>query len=147
MKKLHEVDLSANSTARRYVKSEVVTVKFAEGPGIIASREGRNRYATGDALITGSTGDHWSVSRDRFDAKYTPVPPLAHGHNGSYKNRPLPVLALQVHETFCIERVTGGDLLHGNAGDWLMQYAPGDYGIVEDAKFRKVYRAVDETLT
>lgn len=145
MKKLQQIDLASDPKARSYVKNEVVTVEFAAMPGIIASREGRNRYSAGDALITGSTGDHWSVTRDRFDAKYAPIPPLTHGDNGKYKNLPLPVLALQVHEPFCIERVRGGDLLHGNAEDWLMQYAPGDYGIVENAKFRKVYRMYEET--
>ena len=36
-----------------------------------------------------------------------------------------------------------GDIIHGKAGDWLLQYAPGDYGIVEAAKFAKVYKRVD----
>jgi hypothetical protein len=28
----------------------------------------------------------------------------------------------------------------GAAGDWLMQYAPGDFGIVAGARFSSVYR-------
>ena len=39
-------------------------------------------------------------------------------------------------------RAHGGDLLRGAALDWLLQYAPGDYGIVENARFQAVYRPV-----
>ena len=122
MKKLSQIDLASDARARRFVKDEIVTVEFADAAGSIVSREGPNRYAKGDALIKGSTGDDWSVSRNRFDAKYVPVPPLTHGSDGRYKNKPLPVLALQMDEAFALERSSGGDLIKGNAGDWLCCY-------------------------
>ena len=37
-------------------------------------------------------------------------------------------------------RSAGGDLLRGEAGDWLVQYAVGDHGIVADTRFERVYR-------
>lgn len=141
--RLDAVDLRADSSAARYVKHETVQVRFAIAPGEILSREGLNRHAAGDALITGSTGDRWSVSRGRFDARYQPVPPGTDGQDGAYVNRPLPVLARQMSTAFCIARSAGGDLLRGEAGDWLLQYAPGDYGVVENARFARVYRRVD----
>lgn len=137
---LTNIDLLTDPAAKRYVKNETVAVTFAKQSGEIASREGINRFAEGDALITGSTGDRWSVTRDRFDAKYLPVPPLNHGEDGAYRNKPIPVLAKQIHAAFSVQRAAGSDVIHGNAEDWLMQYAPGDYGIVENAKFMKVYR-------
>ena len=140
---LDAVDLRADSSAARYVKHETVQVRFAIVPGEILSREGPNHYAVGDALITGSTGDRWSVSRDRFDARYQAVAPGIHGQDGAYVNQPLPVLARQMQAAFCIARSAGGDLLRGEAGDWLLQYAPGDYGVVENARFARVYRRVD----
>jgi len=140
MSTLTHIDLRTDPEARTYVKNEVVKVKFATATGVLQSREGPNTYRQGDALITGSTGDHWSVTRDRFDAKYTAVPPLRHGQDGDYKNIPMPILAKQMHRDFSIARSQGSDVIKGNAGDWLMQYAPGDYGIVEAAKFAKVYR-------
>ena len=140
MQTLTNIDLESDSQARRYVKNEIVTVTFAKECGEVASREGGNRYVIGDALITGSTGDQWSVSRARFDAKYVALSPLVHGQDGAYRNKPLPVLAKQMSIAFSVQRATDGDVIHGNAGDWLMQYAPGDYGIVEQAKFKKVYR-------
>lgn len=133
-------DLRQDPCAARYVKHETVQVAFARSSGSLESREGANRYQAGDALITGSGGDHWSVSRDRFDARYRPLPPLQHGSDGAYRNKPLPVLARQIPQPFTVPRCPGGDLLHGCAGDWLLQYAPGDWGIVEAAKFQRLYR-------
>lgn len=140
MIELAAIDLTTDPAARHYVKSEEVDVAFAQCAGELISREGPNRYQPGDALITGSTGDRWSVSRVRFDEKYQPVPPLGHGDDGRYRARPIPVLAKQMPEDFTIARRAGGDLLHGLAQDWLLQYAPGDYGIVENARFERVYR-------
>ncbi len=143
MLEFRNVDLNSDAAARRYVKDEVVDVVFAVAAGELASREGPNRFVAGDALITGSTGDRWSVSRSRFDAKYVAVPPLRQGSDGRYGARPVPVLARQIAEDFGIARTAGGDLLSGRAQDWLLQYAPGDFGIVEDARFRRVYRPLD----
>lgn len=143
MLELSKIDLASDPEAKRYLKDEVVQVRFALDAGEIVSPEGPNRYRPGDALLTGSTGNLWCVSRDRFDLKYQSVPPLAHGRDGAYRNRPLPVLAKQMHESFSIERSSGGDKLRGSESDWLLQYAPGDYGIVDQARFAQVYRCLD----
>jgi PGDYG protein len=139
---LSAIELRTSTRAATYEKHETVDVEFALTGGSVPSREGANHYSAGDALITGSTGDRWSVTRDRFDAKYAPVAPTRSGENGRYANIPAPVLAQQMLQAFSIERTTGGDVIHGKPGDWLMQYAPGDHGIVEAAKFAKVYRRI-----
>jgi PGDYG protein len=133
-------DLAADPAARRAVKDERVRVEFAKVAGEVTSGVGVNRYAAGDALITGSTGDRWSVSRDRFDAKYAPEPPTVPGDAGHYRNRPSAVLARRMDHAFTVARTTGGDALCGGPGDWLIQYAPGDYGVVESSRFERVYR-------
>ncbi|WP_345810718.1 PGDYG domain-containing protein [Paraburkholderia sp. PREW-6R] len=145
MTELKNLDLSQDADAQRVVKNETVSVAFAAAAGELMSLEGPNRYAPGDALITGSTGERWVVSRARFDAKYLPVDPaLAHGEPGAYRNRPAVVLAKQMHQAFSLARsAEGGDVLRGAAGDWIMQYAPGDYGVVQAARFAKVYRRAD----
>ncbi|OHC64096.1 MAG: hypothetical protein A2040_15925 [Rhodocyclales bacterium GWA2_65_19] len=140
MLELKNIDLSQDAAAARFAKDEVVHVVFATAPGELISREGPNRYAAGDALITGSTGDRWSVSRARFDAKYQPVAAADAGEDGRYRSRPLPVLAKQMPEAFTLARSAGGDMLQGAAQDWLLQYAPGDFGIIENARFLRVYR-------
>lgn len=134
-----QIDLSTDQGAQLFLKHEVVDVCFATAAGELISREGPNRYLTDDALITGSTGDRWSVSRARFDAKYEPVAPTQAGRDGRYQCQPIPVLAKQIHEPFSISRSAGGDLLRGATHDWLLQYAPGDFGIVKNSRFRRVY--------
>jgi hypothetical protein len=143
---LEELDLTGNIHAVWAVKDELVTVEFAVTAGTLESAVGTNRYAVGDALITGTTGDQWCVSRDRFDAKYVADAPTQSGQPGSYRNRPLPVRARRMDGAFSVRRSTGGDVLHGNAGDWLVQYAPGDHGIVAQDRFASVYRVLDSEL-
>ncbi|WP_323043575.1 PGDYG domain-containing protein [Paraburkholderia sp.] len=145
MTDLKNLDLRTDAAAHRVVKNEIVSVEFATVEGELMSLEGPNRYLRGDALITGSTGERWVVSRERFDARYLPQDSaLAHGEPGAYRNRPAVVLAKQMNETFSLARsASGGDVLHGTAGDWIMQYAPGDYGVVQAARFAKVYKLAD----
>lgn len=140
MHELKHIDLTTDPAASRYVKSETVTVAFARQAGELASLEGPNRYRAGDALITGATGSRWSVSRDRFDAKYEAVAPTVAGADGRYAARPMPVLARQIAEPFTASRSAGGDVLRGKAGDWLLQYGPGDFGVAERQRFAAVYR-------
>jgi hypothetical protein len=140
MPHLSSLDLTTDPAARRVVKDETVMVEFASAAGELMSLEGPNRYAPGDAIITGSSGERWVVSRARFDDKYLPEGAHAHGANGAYRNRPSIVLAKEMHEAFTIARSAAGDVLGGDAGDWVMQYAPGDYGVVKAGRFAKVYR-------
>jgi hypothetical protein len=137
---LDNPDLAADPDAHWVVKDEVVTVEFAAVPGMIESAVGLNRYAAGDALLTGSTGDRWCVSRERFDAKYLVELPTVHGQPGRYRNLPVAVLVRRMSVSFTVQRSAGGDVLQGKAGDWLVQYGPGDHGIVAEDRFARVYR-------
>ena len=85
-------------------------------------------------MITSETGEQWCVSRDRFELKYEFVAA------DKFRAKPVPVLAVQISVAFTISRSAGGDVLQGAPFDWLLQYAPGDYGIVENARFVKVYQ-------
>ena len=143
MLELANIDLRTDSAACHFVKTEIVEVTFAKSDGELISREGPNRYRAGDAIITGSTGDKWSVSRDRFETKYEPITRHATGQDGSYRAKPLPVLAKQIFEPFRAARSTGGDMLNGAAHDWLLQYSPGDYGVIENTRFQQVYRLLE----
>ena len=97
---LNNPDLTADPDARLAVKDETVWVEFATETGDLISAVGRNRYRPGDALITGSTGDSWCVSGDRFDAKYARLPPTVCGERGRYRNRPMTVLAKRMQTAF-----------------------------------------------
>lgn len=144
MIELTQLDLRTDPAAQRVVKDETVTVEFAAAAGELMSLEGPNSYAVGDAIVSGATGERWVVSRERFDPKYRPADTtLAHGKPGAYRNIPSPVLARRMDEPFTLLRSAGGDRLTGSAGDWVMQYAPGDYGVVKAERFAKVYRLAD----
>jgi len=140
---LEQIDLSQDPAAGRFIKTEVVQVVFAKAPGQLVSLEGPNQYQTGDALITGCTGDRWSVDRHRFDAKYQAKSPTIDGQDGHYTAKPVPVRAKQINEPFTAARSAGRDVLRGEAGDWLMQYGPGDYGVCGKSRFERVYQQVD----
>ncbi|MGI4814837.1 MAG: PGDYG domain-containing protein [Janthinobacterium lividum] len=144
MLELKNLDLRIDPDACTVVKDETVGVEFADEDGELISLEGPNRYRRGDAVITGSTGDRWVVSRERFEVKYVAADAgLTFGQTGPYRNRPTLVLAKKLDCAFSIARSDGGDILHGAAGDWVMQYAPGDYGVVQAQRFEKVYRQTD----
>lgn len=136
-------NLAADPAAVRVFKDEVVAAEFATAHGALESAVGMNHYAPGDALLTGSTGDRWCVSRDRFDAKYRPCPGTIAGGPGEYRNVRVIVYAKQIHEPFRVARAPGGDVLTGHAGDWALEYAPGDCGLVERTRFERVYRRAD----
>jgi len=138
MKNLTDIDLAAEAAAQKFIKHEIVHVIFAATDGELVSREGINRYIVGDALITSESGERWCVSRDRFELKYEAVA------ENKFRAKPVNVLAKQMLEPFSISRSAGGDVLQGVAEDWLLQYAPGDYGIVENARFVRVYRLLAE---
>lgn len=144
MIELKDIDLRGDPAAGQYVKDEVVAVEFAHANGALMSLEGPNRYEPGDALITGTGGARWVVERVRFDDKYVPADPgLAHGYPGRYRNRPAVVLAKRMDGPFSLARRAAGDVLTGTAGDWVLQYAPGDYGVVRADRFAQVYRSAD----
>lgn len=137
------VDLTTDPHAERYVKTEHVDVTFATREGDLVSLEGPNRYLVRDAIVTGSTGSRWSVSRFRFEAKYEALPPTRFGQDGRYRARPIPVLARQISAPFTAARSANGDILSGNAGDWLLQYGPGDFGVADHGRFTQVYKKID----
>jgi hypothetical protein len=139
---LSPLDLPHDPAAARYVKDETVSVEFALEAGALMSGEGLNHYAIGDALITSVDGARWVVARERFIEKYEAASTTVWLQDGAYRSRPIPVWAKQMSTAFSLARRAGGDVLHGDAGDWVMQYAPGDFGACKAARFAAVYRKV-----
>ncbi|HTP40247.1 MAG TPA: PGDYG domain-containing protein [Steroidobacteraceae bacterium] len=142
MLQLEHIDLRTDPLACSYVKDETVEVQFARTAGSLQSREGANAYAVGDALLRSQSGDRWCVSRARFELRYLPADGQRVGADGRYRNQPLPVLARRMEQPFTLLRSQGGDRLVGAAGDWLLQYAPGDYGVAVHERFERLYRPV-----
>lgn len=137
-------DLRDDPAARRARKLALdMTAEFAAGSGTLVTPEGPVAYTQGDALLTGVEGERWPVSRQRFDETYEPIAPLRPGKPGRYRKRPLVVWAKQLREAFSVELDGGRGTLGGQPGDWLLQYAPGDLGVVNATAFAKTYELLD----
>lgn len=116
-----------------------LSVRFAEKPGVCETQEGPVRYREGDAILTGPEGEQWPVRRERFDASYRPVPPTVSGGNGAYVKKPITVLARKLERPMAVAVGWQDDPIVGHAGDWVVQYGPGEYGIVSASIFDKTY--------
>lgn len=138
----HLTNLEQDHAAASYCKVEIVNVNFACDAGILTSRVGPNHYVAEDAIINAADGETWVVSRGRFDEKYLAVSPTLAGQAGRYEAKKMIVHAKQMVDAFSIAREVGGDVLAGSAGDWLIQYAPGDFGVVLNPRFQRIYRRV-----
>jgi hypothetical protein len=137
-------DLAHDPLARRARKRPVaVAVRFAAAPGTLATSEGDVRYDAGDALVTGSAGDRWPVPRTRFLETYEPLAPTRPGDDGGYRKRVALVRARRMEAAFAVTLSGGRGTLRGEAGDWLVQYAPGDVAVVDAAIFAATYELLD----
>lgn len=136
------LNLETDANAIRVQKTERVAVSFATQTGTLRSREGLNNYGVHDAIVQSASGDKWVVNRARFMDKYTAVAPLTMGENGAYDAKPKVILAKPMQADFSLYRKVGGDLLSGKAGDWVLQYDVGDFGVCEQLRFAQVYTRV-----
>lgn len=119
-----------------------VQVRFATQPGMLATLEGPVPYVPGDALLHGPQQEMWPVAYEYFRKVYAPASGQPMGQPGAYYKRPIPVAALPMAETFSAS--TGqGAVLQGKPGDWLVQYAPGHYGIVGGDIFTQTYDVIE----
>jgi hypothetical protein len=133
-------DLTRDPNAWRVIKRPVpVAVRFAGEDGTCATMEGPVRYRAGDALVTGTLGEQWPISRDRFDQTYESV------SDGIYRKRPVVAYALRLESAMSVRVGCQGDALDGRPGDWLLQYDDGEYGVVDADVFAQVYERLDES--
>jgi len=135
-----DLALASHAGAGRWRKRPLcVQVEFARADGVLDTLEGPVRYRAGDALLTGSANERWPVQRATFDARYVAADAaMRAGEDGLYRKIALTVLALQIDQAFTV-RLPDGQRLHGQRGDWLVEYAPGDQAVVADAIFQATY--------
>jgi hypothetical protein len=78
-----------------------------------------------------------------FSETYAPVSESPNpGEDGTYYKKELFVWATQIDEPFMVELSERKGVLRGARGDWLLQYAPGEYGIVGREIFETTYAIV-----
>jgi hypothetical protein len=120
-----------------------VDVRFTPIECTIETPEGVVHARPGDAIITGTAGEHWRVSRARFADKYRPVPPTGAGEAGRYVSIPNRILAVPMSESFEVLLADGVSRLHGRPGEWLVDYGDGSLGIVSEDIFASTYSVVE----
>jgi hypothetical protein len=137
-------DVSRQKGALRVVKKNCpIPVTFARETGILQTREGKVSYEGGDALLTGAEGESWPVTREYFFKVYVPASAsLKPGQNGSYLKKENTSWAVCIEESFMVELPGQRGVLRGSGGDWLLQYAPNEYGVVDQKIFKATYDRV-----
>ena len=126
--------------ARKLVRE--IEARFTPVPCTVQSREGVVHARPGDAILTGVSGEHWRVSRERFAEKYRPVPPTIAGESGRYASLPYRIMAVPMKEAFEVLLADGVSRLRGSAGDWLVDYGDGSLGIVSPPIFATTYEII-----
>jgi len=129
-------------TARKFERE--VQVRFAPDACTVQTPEGLVHARAGDAILTGTAGETWRVSRAHFHDKYRPVPPVSAGEPGPYMSRRYRILALQMRQPFEVVLADGVSHLVGRAGDWLVDYGDGSLGIVTQPIFATTYEISPE---
>ncbi len=120
-----------------------IDVRFTPVACTVQTSEGLVHAVPGDAIITGTAGEHWRVSRARFPDKYRPVPPTVAGESGRYISLPNRILAVPMTEPFEVLLADGLSRLSGRAGEWLVDYGDGSLGIVSGDIFATTYEIID----
>src|SRR4051794_37876146 len=99
--------------------------RIAEKDEFIITREGLVEARRGDAILTGVKGEIWPIQANKFLATYDIL------SNGQCRKKAIEVLAMQLDQPLQIAISERGNRLEGKRGDWLIQYAEVDFGIVE----------------
>jgi hypothetical protein len=135
-----------NSDARRIMARKLereIDVRFTAADCTVQTPEGVVHAKAGDAIITGTAGERWRVSRSRFADKYRPVPPTLAGEAGRYVSLPNRIMAVPMTEVFEVLLADGVSRLSGRPGEWLVDYGDGSLGIVSQAIFATTYEIID----
>ena len=145
---MESCELERKPEAFRVCKRSIpVTVDFAKTGGEFHTREGLVRYVAGDALLTGVEGETWPVSRDNFFATYETLDSTINGEPGLYVKTPRTVWAWRPTREVDVALPEGRGLLHAYPGDVIIEYAPGNHGVVDSQIFDKTYVVLDPPLT
>ena len=109
--------------------------EFAERDGICNTKEGRVLYKQGDAILTGTKGEQWPVSRKKFEEIYQ----IVDTEKKLYVKKSILVLGKKMAESFSVKLSWNNVSLVGKPGDWLVQYEHGSFGVVDKEIFEETY--------
>ena len=139
------INISKHPAAIRVEKLPIpIKVQWITEDGICQTLEGEVAYQAGDPVLTGAEGEQWTMPKQQFLANYKSIAPTVAGADGYYYKKPLSVYALKLDQPMDVQVGHQKNLLHGEPGDWLLQYEPGKFGIVAALIFDKTYRILGD---
>jgi len=130
----NDIDLTNDPSAQQVQKKAIpLQFRIAEQPETIQTKEGPVKAPVGAYIMTGTKGENWPIPADKFKETYDII------DDQHAAKKPLPVPAKQMQEDFFVTVSWSPDKLNGKPGDWLVQYGPGDYGVVGAGIFDETY--------
>lgn len=108
------------------------TIKTLEGP-VVAQK--------GDFVMTGTEGENWPIPKDNFKATYNIV------EKGKASKNETEVYAKQLEVPSQVKVDWSDSLLTAKPGDYLVQYGPKDYGVVDQKIFDQTYLRESATFS
>ena len=130
----NEIELTNDPSAQQVQKKAIpLQFRIAEQPETVQTLEGAVEAPAGAYIMTGTKGENWPIPADKFKETYDII------DKQHAAKKPIPVPAKQMDQNFFVTVSWSPDKLQGKPGDWLVQYGPGDYGVVEAGIFDETY--------
>ena len=134
-------ELSEDSDAIETFKKPLpLHFRIADREETIETKEGPVTAQGGDYIMTGTEGENWPIPAAKFEETYDILSTYdKEPVKGEAAKKKIIVFAKQMSEPFQVKVSWSSDLLSGDPGDYLVQYGPGDYGVVGKEIFEKTY--------
>lgn len=142
----NKVDLRENYLAHEVYKLPIVLkYEIAQTEKLVSTNEGFQTAKMGDAILTGTgtnrdgtKGEKWPIPAENFKQTYD----IDIEGPGTCAKKKITVLALEMDAPFSVKPPWSDKPLNGEKGDYLVQYGPGDMGIVAKDIFKETYRPI-----
>ena len=116
-----------------------LSFRFAAKEEIVQTLEGAVTAKAGDAILTGTKGERWPISRDKFEQTYDYSAPT-----GVCSKKPILVDFEKMDEPFEVKVGWSAEPIKGKAGDYRLTYGPGDFGVVASEIFAETYEEIPQ---
>ena len=129
-------DLASDPESFQCFKKPIpLEFRIAQGSEEVKTKEGVVVASSGDYIMTGTKGENWPIPSDQFNYDIL----TQDGNTGTAAKKKIIVSAKEMNETFEVKVSWSASTLKGNPGDYLVQYGPGDYGVVGREIFQETY--------
>lgn len=129
-------ELSEDPDAFRCFKKPIpLEFRIAQEQETVQTKEGPVVARAGDYIMTGTKGENWPIPADQFNYDIL----TQDGSTGTAAKKKIIVSAKEMNESFEVKVSWSASTLKGEVGDYLVEYGPGDYGVVGREIFKETY--------